>query len=183
MTPRAAMSTDLLRWQRLVMRKRLAIAVCVMAAVACMAPPTCLALGVEDTAFVGLRDDGGLVRLAYKDDAPAGSPGGAVYGATSPASLAFCRATKVDEVAVRLSCASAPDRDPAIVYDALPIPAQGMHPPQGAPYADEYRELARAAKLGSGTQRGDALVQAIYVCSRGCTPEVPARLYQVGFHD
>ncbi len=153
------------------------------AVAAWMLPSTGLALGVEDTAFVGLRDDGGIVRLAYKDDAPAGSPGGAVYGATSPASLAFCRATTVDEVPVRLSCTSSPEGDPAIVYDALPIPAQGMHPPQGAPYADEYRELVRAAKLGSGTQRGDALVQAIYVCSRGCTPEVPARLYQVGTYD
>lgn len=147
-----------------------------------LVPTLCAALGAESTLFVGFGEGGKLVQLMYKDDTQDWSDG-PLYGSFEPGALAFCWDTKVNEVPTKFSCTSSKEGKPLVVYDALPIPPNGAHPPRGAPYADEYKKLSQKAKLGNGTERGDGIVLTIYKCSRGCSSAVPPRLYKVGMYD
>jgi hypothetical protein len=146
-------------------------------------PTFCAALGAEDTLLVGFSEGEKLVQLGYKDDSQDWSDGSPVYGSSEPGVLAFCWGTKVNEVPTKFSCSPTKGSKPSIIYDALPIPLEGAHPPKQAPYADEYKKLSQKAKLGDGTKQGDGIVLTIYKCSHGCSSGVPPRLYKVGIFD
>lgn len=146
-------------------------------------PATCFALGAEDTGFYGFLDNGKLVELKVKDDPQVWSNRNFVYGTPQPGALFLCWGTKVNEIPSKFSCTQVKGGKPTTVYDALPIPGHGAHPPKGAPYADEYKKIAQQAKLGSGVKQGDGVVLSIYKCSAGCTSRTPAHLYEVGKFD
>lgn len=148
-----------------------------------LAPTLCFALGAEDTEFHGVLDSGKQVRLQFKDDPQGGHERSFVYGTPAPGPLFRCWVTRVNEVPSQFSCSQTQGSKPQVVYDALPIPPQGAHPPTGTPYAEEYRKLARQAPLGSGAVRGDGVVLTVYRCSVGCSSQTPPRLYEVGKFD
>ena len=147
-----------------------------------LTPALCCALGAEDAYYYGVGPSGKVVELSYKHGLTPASENALVYGTEQRSPLTFCWESRINEVPSKFFCASSAGAA-TIVYEALARPKTGAHPPRGLPYSAEYKLISKKAQLGTGNERGDGIVEAIFRCTRGCASEVPARLYLVGRYD
>ena len=140
-----------------------------------LAPSLALAAGAEDTEFYGRTSAGTLIKATFKEDGRPWSKGNFVYGSKASGSFAFCWTERVNEVRQSFVCAPSQGATASLVYAAVQDPD---------PVAtSEYKQLARLAKLGDGTQRGDGTLEAVYVCKSGCSSSVPRYVFEVTKYD
>lgn len=140
-----------------------------------LVPAPAMALGAEDVRFYGKLGNGELVRIGFLDDPQPWTGNAFLYGSPTPAAFRYCWGHAVDETPVSFECTSERGGAPTLIYKAVA-------PATGKPTA-EYRAIARKAKLGDGSRRGDGTLLHVYECAVGCLPALPRRLFEVGMFD
>lgn len=146
-------------------------------------PAVCHALGAEDTEFYARTRAGQVLRLKFVEDPQPWSGQNFIYGAAGTRSLSLCWSEKLNEVRKSFVCTTARGAAPALIYELLGTPDKAPTYNDQSPQAAEYRAIAGKARLGKGTERGDRVLEAIFVCKQGCSPEVPRYIYEVSTYD
>jgi len=146
-----------------------------LATILLLVPTLAFASGAEDTEFHGRTAGGKLVKITFVEDGQPWSKRNFIYGSKTFGALAFCWAEKINEVRQSFLCTSSRGASATLTYVIVPQPEGSTR--------SEYKKIARLAKLGDGSQRGDGTLEAVYVCKRGCSPSVPRYVFEVTKHD
>jgi len=146
-----------------------------LTAVLLLFPALALASGAEDTEFHGQTASGALVKVKFVEDGQPWSKRNFIYGSKTVKAFAFCWAERINEVRQSFVCASSRGASAALTYAVV-------QKPEGSARS-EYKQIARLAKLGDGSQRGDGTLEAVYVCKSGCSASTPTYIFEVTKYD
>lgn len=140
-----------------------------------LAPAVALAAGAEDTEFYGRTAAGTIVKVAFMEDGQPWSKTNLIYGSKVSGAFAFCWSEKINEIRQSFVCAPSRGATANLTYAVIQNPSPVV--------MSEYKRLARIAKLGDGTQRGDGTLEAVFACKSGCTSSVPRYVFEVTKYD
>ncbi len=155
----------------------------ILSALLFLVPAICHALGAEDIEFYAMSAAGQVVMLKFIEDPKPWSRQNVVYGASGTKSLSLCWVERTNEVRRAFVCTASKGTAPTLVYEILGSADQTPKYDDKSPQAAEYRAIAGKARLGKGTERGDGVLEAIYVCKVGCNPDLPRHIYEIAKYD
>jgi hypothetical protein len=143
-----------------------------------LGPGQAMALGAEDTEYLGLVAGERVVKLSLLTTQASATKPVLAYGTASPGLMAYCWQQNLNELPQAFVCAAGPGAVPTLVYGVV---RTGADLP--AALQAEYSLLALKAGLGSGQRRGDGSLLTSFVCRQGCRADLPRHLFAVGHFD
>jgi hypothetical protein len=130
-------------------------------------PSLCLALGVEQTFFVGVSSHGKLMWINVRDDYHGGI---LPYGSSEDPSFRYC-----GTVEHNFQCAKTPTERPTVIYKSGDYERDNDDPTKGT--GIRYEEAMSYLKKAKANIKARVELYRYYICDQGCDDKKPLFIF------